>query len=58
LGIAAFQVARQIIPHNLAFQTEDLDAYDSDYDDISLAKAVLMENLSNCDLDVLSEIMR
>ncbi|GKB23650.1 putative ribonuclease H-like domain-containing protein, partial [Tanacetum coccineum] len=32
------------------------DAYDSDCDDISSAKAVLMANLSNYDLDVLSEI--
>nr|GEW01691.1 integrase, catalytic region, zinc finger, CCHC-type, peptidase aspartic, catalytic [Tanacetum cinerariifolium] len=35
--------------------TEDLDAYNSDCDDISSAKAVLMANLSSCDLDVLSE---
>ncbi|GKA67640.1 retrovirus-related pol polyprotein from transposon TNT 1-94 [Tanacetum coccineum] len=34
-----------------AFQTEDLDAYDSDCDDIFLSKAVLMANLSSCDLD-------
>ncbi|GJS75494.1 retrovirus-related pol polyprotein from transposon TNT 1-94 [Tanacetum coccineum] len=39
-----------------AFQTEDLDAYDSDYDDLSSAKAVLMVNLLSCDPDVLSEI--
>ncbi|GJV50009.1 retrovirus-related pol polyprotein from transposon TNT 1-94 [Tanacetum coccineum] len=39
-----------------AFQTEDLDAYDLDYDDLSLAKAVLMANLSSCDSDVLSEV--
>ncbi|GJZ68733.1 hypothetical protein Tco_0632283 [Tanacetum coccineum] len=38
-----------------AFQTEDLDAYDSDYDDISSARAVLMANLSSCDSDVFSE---
>nr|GEY59453.1 hypothetical protein [Tanacetum cinerariifolium] len=38
-----------------AFQTEDLDAYDSYCDDVSSAKAVLMENLSCCDSDVLSE---
>nr|GEW60985.1 retrovirus-related Pol polyprotein from transposon TNT 1-94 [Tanacetum cinerariifolium] len=37
-----------IIPQNLAFQTEDLDAYDSDGDDIYSAKAVLMANLSSC----------
>ncbi|GJW61908.1 hypothetical protein Tco_0111243 [Tanacetum coccineum] len=40
---------------NSAFQIEDLDAYDLDCDDISLSKAVLMENLSSCDPDVLSE---
>ncbi|GKB20537.1 hypothetical protein Tco_0854460 [Tanacetum coccineum] len=38
--------------------TEDLDAYDSYCDDLSLAKAVLMANLSSCDPEVLSEIMR
>ncbi|GKG29458.1 hypothetical protein Tco_0416823, partial [Tanacetum coccineum] len=38
-----------------AFQTEDLDAYDSDCDDISSAKAVLMANLSSYDSDVFSE---
>ncbi|GJW07402.1 hypothetical protein Tco_1569825 [Tanacetum coccineum] len=44
------------IPQNSAFQNEDLDAYDSDCDDISLAKAILMANISSCDLDVLSEV--
>ncbi|GJX55966.1 retrovirus-related pol polyprotein from transposon TNT 1-94 [Tanacetum coccineum] len=53
--IAKVQVAQQTIPQNSAFETEDLDAYDSDCDDISSAKAVLMENLSSCDSDVLSE---
>ncbi|GJU42729.1 retrovirus-related pol polyprotein from transposon TNT 1-94 [Tanacetum coccineum] len=38
-----------------AFQTVDLDAYDSDCDDLSSAKAVLMANLSSCDPKVLSE---
>nr|GFA31197.1 hypothetical protein [Tanacetum cinerariifolium] len=37
-------------------QTDDLVAYDSDCDDVSSAKVVLMENLSSCDLDVLSEV--
>ncbi|GKD61204.1 hypothetical protein Tco_1298713, partial [Tanacetum coccineum] len=54
--IAEVQVAQQRIPQNSAFQTEDLDAYDSDCDDISSTKAVLMENLSSCDLDVLFEV--
>ncbi|GJY57650.1 hypothetical protein Tco_0456765 [Tanacetum coccineum] len=35
---------------------DDLDAYDSDCDDISSAKADLMVNLLSCDLDVLSEV--
>ncbi|GKF61102.1 hypothetical protein Tco_0181156 [Tanacetum coccineum] len=39
-----------------AFQPEDLDAYDSNCDDVSLAKAVLMANLSSCDLEVLFEV--
>ncbi|GJZ52802.1 hypothetical protein Tco_0607687 [Tanacetum coccineum] len=33
--------AQTIIPHNVAFQTEDLDTYDSDCDDISTAQAKL-----------------
>ncbi|GJS49272.1 hypothetical protein Tco_0599393 [Tanacetum coccineum] len=53
--VADGQIA-QIITHNSAFQTDDLDAYDSDYDDISSAKVVLMANLSSFDSDVLSEI--
>nr|GEX32123.1 hypothetical protein [Tanacetum cinerariifolium] len=39
-----------------AFQTKYLDAYNSDCDDLSSAKAVLMENLLSCDSDVLSKI--
>ncbi|GJY29418.1 hypothetical protein Tco_0405185 [Tanacetum coccineum] len=37
-------------------QTDDLDAYDSDCDDISSTKAVLMANLSSYNIDVLSEV--
>ncbi|GJT19811.1 hypothetical protein Tco_0878517 [Tanacetum coccineum] len=55
-GITDVQVAQQKIPQNSAFQTKDLDAYDSDCDDISSAKAVLMANLSSCDPDVLFEV--
>ncbi|GJU79291.1 hypothetical protein Tco_1276361 [Tanacetum coccineum] len=39
-----------------AFQTEELDAYDSDCDDLSSAKAVLMADLSSCNPEVLSEV--
>ncbi|GJV37009.1 hypothetical protein Tco_1409486 [Tanacetum coccineum] len=55
-GIEEALVAQQTIPHNSAFQTKDLDAYDSDCDDISSAKAVLMANLLICDSDVLFEV--
>ncbi|GJZ02879.1 retrovirus-related pol polyprotein from transposon TNT 1-94 [Tanacetum coccineum] len=41
------QAAQTTILNTAAFQTEDLDAYDSDCDDVSNAKAVLMANLSN-----------
>nr|GEZ00910.1 hypothetical protein [Tanacetum cinerariifolium] len=50
-GVLDGQVVQIIIPINAAFQTEDLDTYDSDCDDISNAKAT--EDLdtydSNCD---------
>nr|GEV21825.1 hypothetical protein [Tanacetum cinerariifolium] len=48
-------VAQQTIPQNSAFQTKDLEAYDSDCDDLSSAKLILMANLLRCDHDVLSE---
>ncbi|GJX73687.1 hypothetical protein Tco_0312282 [Tanacetum coccineum] len=53
--ISKTRIAQQTIPQNSTFQTEDLDAYDSDCDDLSLAKAVLMVNLSSYDPEVLSE---
>ncbi|GKB10991.1 hypothetical protein Tco_0844914 [Tanacetum coccineum] len=56
LGISEAPVAQQTIPQNSAFQTDDLDAYDSDCDDLTSAKAVLMANLSSCDPEVLSEV--
>ncbi|GJX53363.1 copia protein [Tanacetum coccineum] len=55
-GISEAPIAQQTIPQNSAFQTEDLDAYDSDCDDLSSAKAVLMANRSRCDTEVLSEV--
>ncbi|GJR41293.1 retrovirus-related pol polyprotein from transposon TNT 1-94 [Tanacetum coccineum] len=55
-GIDEAPVAQQTIPQNSAFQTEDLDAYNSDCDVLSSTKAVLMAKLSSCDSDVLSEV--
>nr|GEX04831.1 reverse transcriptase domain-containing protein [Tanacetum cinerariifolium] len=49
-------VSPQTIPQNSAFQTEYLDAYDSDCDDLSSATAILMGNLSSYDPEVLSEV--
>ncbi|GJX47079.1 retrovirus-related pol polyprotein from transposon TNT 1-94 [Tanacetum coccineum] len=43
-------------PINAAFQTYDLDAYDSYCDDISSTKAILIDNLSSYDSDVLYEM--
>ncbi|GKD90437.1 hypothetical protein Tco_1365944, partial [Tanacetum coccineum] len=45
-----------IIPNNAAFQTRDLDTYDSDCDDILNAQAVLMANISNYGSNVVSEV--
>nr|GEV02357.1 copia protein [Tanacetum cinerariifolium] len=53
--ISEAPVAQQRIPQNSSFQTDDLDAYDSNSDDLSSAKAALMENLSSCDPEVLFE---
>ncbi|GJY51821.1 integrase, catalytic region, zinc finger, CCHC-type containing protein [Tanacetum coccineum] len=51
------QAIQAIMPNNATFQTEDLNTYDSDCDDISNAKAVLMENISNYGSDVISEVV-
>ncbi|GJW62342.1 uncharacterized mitochondrial protein-like protein [Tanacetum coccineum] len=50
------QAAQTTIPNNAAFQTKDLDAYDSNCDDVSTAQAVLMTNLYNNGSDVISEV--
>nr|GEX08462.1 integrase, catalytic region, zinc finger, CCHC-type, peptidase aspartic, catalytic [Tanacetum cinerariifolium] len=55
LGVPDGQAAQTIIPNNSAFQTEDFDTYDSNCDDISNAKAVLMANIFNYESDVILE---
>ncbi|GJT63829.1 retrovirus-related pol polyprotein from transposon TNT 1-94 [Tanacetum coccineum] len=52
-GIIDCHDVQPIIIHNAGFQTDDLDFYDSDCDDICSAKAVLMANLSSYGSDVL-----
>nr|GEU78583.1 copia protein [Tanacetum cinerariifolium] len=49
------QVEMQGLLNATTVKTEDLDTYDSDCDDISNAKAVLMANISNYGSDVISE---
>ncbi|GJR68015.1 retrovirus-related pol polyprotein from transposon TNT 1-94 [Tanacetum coccineum] len=48
--------AQTITPHNAAFQTEDLDTYDSDCDDLSTAEAVLMANISIYGSNIISDV--
>ncbi|GKG44251.1 hypothetical protein Tco_0485689, partial [Tanacetum coccineum] len=48
--------AQTVIPHNAAFQTEDLDTYNSDCVDLSTTQAVLMANISNYGSNIISEI--
>ncbi|GKD62996.1 retrovirus-related pol polyprotein from transposon TNT 1-94 [Tanacetum coccineum] len=50
--------AQIIIPYNAAFQTEDLDIYDSDCDDLSTAQAILMANISNYGSNVILEVVQ
>nr|GFC43034.1 hypothetical protein [Tanacetum cinerariifolium] len=56
LGILDGQAAQTTILNTATFQTEDLDTYDSDCDDVSNAKVVLMANLSNYGYDVILEL--
>ncbi|GJX67891.1 hypothetical protein Tco_0303618 [Tanacetum coccineum] len=50
------QVDKQRLLNATTVKTEDLDTYDSDCDDISNAKAILMANISNYGSDVISEV--
>ncbi|GJS63794.1 hypothetical protein Tco_0678358 [Tanacetum coccineum] len=54
-GIIKGPVTQTVITHNAMYQADDLDTYDSDCDNFSTAKAVLMANLTSYGLDVLSE---
>ncbi|GKB75502.1 integrase, catalytic region, zinc finger, CCHC-type containing protein [Tanacetum coccineum] len=44
------------ITHNATYQADDLDAYDSDCDELNTAKVALMANLSHYGSDALAEI--
>nr|GFB11234.1 hypothetical protein [Tanacetum cinerariifolium] len=53
--VAEGPVTQTIITHNATYQEDDLDAYDSECDDFSIANAVLMANLSSYESNVLFE---
>nr|GEY81318.1 hypothetical protein [Tanacetum cinerariifolium] len=54
-GIAEAQTTQTVITHNAAYQADDLDAYDSDCDEINTVKVSLMVNLSRSGSDDLVE---
>nr|GEV74923.1 hypothetical protein [Tanacetum cinerariifolium] len=54
--IAEAQSTQYVITNNVAYQADDLDAYDFDYDEINSAKIALMTNLSHYGSDNLAEL--
>ncbi|GJZ97827.1 hypothetical protein Tco_0670280 [Tanacetum coccineum] len=56
LDIPEDQSTQTVITHNAAYQADDLDAYDSDCDELKSAKVALMANLSHYGLDALVEV--
>ncbi|GJZ78157.1 hypothetical protein Tco_0642829 [Tanacetum coccineum] len=55
-GILEGQATQTVITRNAAYQAGDLDAYDSDCDELNTAKVALMTNLSHYGSDALSEV--
>ncbi|GKC79454.1 retrovirus-related pol polyprotein from transposon TNT 1-94, partial [Tanacetum coccineum] len=55
-GTAEGQATQTVITHNATYQADDLDAYDSDCDEINTAKVSLMANLSHYGSDALAEV--
>ncbi|GJR71212.1 retrovirus-related pol polyprotein from transposon TNT 1-94, partial [Tanacetum coccineum] len=55
-GLPDVQTSQTVITHNAAYQADDLDAYDSDCDELNSAKIALMANLSRNGSDALTEV--
>ncbi|GJZ08718.1 hypothetical protein Tco_0543001 [Tanacetum coccineum] len=55
-GLPDTQTSQTVITHNAAYQVNDLDAYDSDCDELNSAKIALMANLSKNGSDALTEV--
>ncbi|GKG07257.1 hypothetical protein Tco_0330226, partial [Tanacetum coccineum] len=56
LGLPDIQTSQTVITHNAAYQSNDLDAYDSDCDELNSAKIALIANLSSNGSDALTEL--
>ncbi|GKF81850.1 hypothetical protein Tco_0240452, partial [Tanacetum coccineum] len=54
-GIPEGQATQTLITHNAAYQANDLDAYDSNCDELNTFKVALMANLSYYGSDALAE---
>nr|GEV28442.1 integrase, catalytic region, zinc finger, CCHC-type, peptidase aspartic, catalytic [Tanacetum cinerariifolium] len=55
-GITESSSNHPVVTNNAAYQADDLDAYDSDCDEINSAKIALMANLSHYGTDNLTEV--
>ncbi|GJU88839.1 hypothetical protein Tco_1301262 [Tanacetum coccineum] len=56
LGTAEGQATQTVITHNVVYQADDLDAYDSDCDELNTAKVSFMANLSHYGTDAFIEL--
>nr|GEX16023.1 hypothetical protein [Tanacetum cinerariifolium] len=55
-GIAETSSTQYAVTNNVAYQADDLDAYDTDCNELNLAKIALMVNLSHYGSDNLAEL--
>nr|GEY14387.1 DNA/RNA polymerases superfamily protein [Tanacetum cinerariifolium] len=55
-GIAETSSTQYVVTNNAAYQADDIDAYDSDCDELNSAKIALMVNLSHYGSDNLAKI--
>nr|GFC47870.1 hypothetical protein [Tanacetum cinerariifolium] len=55
-GTAESSTNQSVITTNASYQADDLDAYDSDCDELNSVKVALMANLSHYDSDNLAEV--
>nr|GEU93827.1 hypothetical protein [Tanacetum cinerariifolium]GEV00579.1 hypothetical protein [Tanacetum cinerariifolium] len=50
------QATQTVITHNAAYQADDPDTYDSDFDELNTTKVALIANLSHYGSDALAEV--